>query len=49
MLNDQEEKRVMYKILLLAYESLHGTTPDYITTHLNDYHPPRTIRSCEEK
>ena len=29
------KKRVMYKILLLMYTSLHRTTPDYITTHLN--------------
>ena len=53
MLNDLYwlaiKKRVMYNILLFAYESLHGTTPDYITTRLNDYHPPRTIRTCEEK
>ena len=53
MLNDLYwlaiKKRVMYTILLLAYESLHSTTPDYITTRLNDSHPPCTIRSCEEK
>ena len=43
MLNDLHwlsiKKRVMYKILLLVYTSLHGTTPDYITTRLNEYHP----------
>ena len=53
MLNDLHwlsmKKRVMYKILLLVYKSLHGTTPDYITTHLNEYHPSRTLRSYEEK
>ena len=53
MLNDLHwlsiKKRVMYKILLLVYTSLHGTTPDYITMRLNDYHPPNTQRNCEEK
>ena len=53
MLNDIHwlsiKKRVMYKILLLLYQSLHGTTRDYITTRHNEYHPPHTIRSCEEK
>ena len=53
MLNDLHwlsiKKRVMYKILLLVYKSLHGTTPDYITMRLNEYHPTRTLRSCEEK
>ena len=53
MLNDLHwlsiKKRVMYKILLLVYKSLHGTTPDYITTRLNEYHPSHTLRSCEDK
>ena len=39
MLNDLHwlsfKKRVMYKILLLVYKSLHGTNPDYITMRLN--------------
>ena len=51
MLNDLHwlsvKKRVMYKILLLVYKSLHGTTPDYITMRLNECHPTRTLRSCE--
>ena len=46
MLNDLHwlsiKKRVMYKILLLVYKSLHGTL-------LITYHPPCTLRSCEGK
>ena len=53
MLNDLHwlsiKMRVMYKILLLVYKSLYSTTPDYITTRLNEYHPSCIIRSCEEK
>ena len=53
MVNDlhwlSTKKMVMYKILLLVYKSLHSATPDYITTHLNEYNPTRTLRSCEEK
>ena len=43
------KKRVMYKILLLVYKSLHGTTPDYITKSLNEYHPTRTLRKAVKK
>ena len=32
------KKRVMYKILLLVFKSLHGTPPDYITTRPNEYY-----------
>ena len=39
----------MYKILPLVYNSLHGTTPNYITTRLNEFHPTRTLGNCEEK
>ena len=53
MLNDLHwfsiKKRLMYKILLLVYKSLHGTTPDYITMRLNEYHRSRTLRTSEEK
>ena len=53
MLNDLHwlsiKKRVMYKILLFVYKTLHDTTPDYTTTCLNDDHPTRTLRSCEGK
>ena len=40
MLNDRHwlsmKKRVMYRILILVYKSLHGTSLDYITTRLNE-------------
>ena len=53
MLNDLHwlsmKKRVMHTIFLLVYTSLHGTTPDYITTRLNECHPSCTPRSCEKK
>ena len=43
------KKRVMYKILLLVYKFLHGTTPDYITTRLNKYQPPRTQKAVRKR
>ena len=49
MLNDLYwlaiKKRVMYKILLLVYKSVHSTTPEHITTRFNEYYPTRTLRS----
>ena len=38
-------KRCQYKLMLLTYETLHGTTPVYIIGMLNWYHPARSLRS----
>ena len=38
-------KRCQYKLLVLTYKTLHGTTPTYICDMLNWYHPARPLRS----
>ena len=38
-------KRCQYKLLVLAYKTLHGSTPTYICDILNWYHPARPLRS----
>ena len=43
------KKRVIYKLLLMVYKSQQDMMPDYITTHLTEYKPPRPLRSSEDK
>ena len=38
-------KRCQYKLLVLTYKTLHGTTPAYICEMINWYHPTRPLRS----
>ena len=38
-------KRCQYKLLVLTYKTLHGTTPAYICEMLIWYHPSRPLRS----
>ena len=38
-------KRCQYKLLVLTYKILHGTTPAYICEMLIWYHPTRPMRS----
>ena len=38
-------KRCQYKLLVLTYKTLHGTTPAYICEMVNWYHPTRPLRS----
>ena len=38
-------KRCQYKLMVLTYKTLHGTTPVYICDMLNWYHPSRPLRS----
>ena len=38
-------KRCQYKLMMLTYKTLHGTTPVYICDILNWYHPSRPLRS----
>ena len=39
------ECRVLFKICLLAFRSLHGTAPTYLCSLLVPYKPPRSLRS----
>ena len=43
------KKRVIYKLLLMVYKSQQDMMPDYITSHLTEYKPPRPLRSSEDK
>ena len=40
--------RITYKIALLAFKSLHGMSPEYITDLIPRYVPTRTLRSSSE-
>ncbi|XP_046581762.1 uncharacterized protein LOC124289200 [Haliotis rubra] len=40
--------RIQYKILVLVFLSLHNKAPDYLSSLLTRYHPPRTLRSCDK-
>ena len=42
------EYRIQYKILLLTYKCLHGRGPAYLTSLLEEYHPPRALRSTAQ-
>ena len=37
--------RIQYKLLVLVYKSLHGEGPEYLSSLLEEYNPPRTLRS----
>ena len=37
--------RIEYKVLLLAFKSLNGLAPKYISDLLKQYQPPRSLRS----
>jgi len=39
------EQRILFKILLLTYKSLHGKGPEYLREMLIPYTPSRTLRS----
>ena len=39
-------KRIKYKILVLAYKSLHNTAPGYLRQLIPDYQPTRQLRSA---
>ena len=43
------KKRVIYKLILMVYKSQQDMMPDYITSHLTEYKPPRPLRSSEDK
>lgn len=39
------EKRIIFKVLVLAFRSINGTAPQYLADLLHSYTPPRTLRS----
>ena len=41
--------RAIYKLFLMVYKSQQDMMPDYITSHLTEYKPPRPLRSSEDK
>ena len=43
------KKRAIYKLLLMVYKPQQDMMPDYITSHLTEYKPPRPLRSSEDK
>ena len=43
------KKRVIYKLLLMVYNSQQDMMPDYITSYLTEYKPPCPLRSSEDK
>ena len=42
------EYRVKYKILLQVYKCLHGEGPSYLASMLEEYQPPRALRSTAQ-
>ena len=42
------KSRIKYKILLLVYKSIHGEGPSYLASLLEEYHPPRSLRSAAQ-
>ena len=42
------KKRVMYKLLLMVYQSQQDMVPDYTTAHLLDYTSFRLLRYSED-
>ena len=38
-------KRILFKLLLVVYKSLHNLAPTYIKQLITPYHPSRTLRS----
>ena len=41
-------QRIHFKLLLLTWKALHGTSPTYIANILVPYHPKRTLRSSDK-
>ena len=41
------KERINFKILLTTYKALHNLAPPYLSDLLEDYEPPRTLRSSD--
>ena len=40
-------QRISFKVLVLTYQALHGTAPQYMTDLLSWYQPTRSLRSSD--
>ena len=40
-------QRISFKVLVLTYQTLHGTAPQYMTDLLSRYQPTRSLRSSD--
>ena len=40
-------ERISFKVLVLTYQALHGTAPQYMTDLLSRYQPTRPLRSSD--
>ncbi|XP_071504088.1 uncharacterized protein [Diadema antillarum] len=45
----QVEKRIIFKVLLLVYHTVHGSSPLYLQNSIHLYQPPRRLRSAGQK
>ena len=43
------KKRIIYKVLLLAYKAVNGQSPEYISELVSFYNPPRSLRSSTQR
>ena len=41
------EKRITFKVLLLVYHAVHGSSPVYMQNAIQAYNPPRRLRSSD--
>ena len=42
------ESRIIFKVILITFKILHGLSPAYLSSLLQEYHPPRSLRSSSE-
>lgn len=42
------ETRIIYKLILITFKILHGLSPEYLSSLLQEYHPPRILRSSSK-
>ena len=42
------ESRIIFKVILITFKILHGLSPAYLSSLLQEYHPPRSLRSSSK-
>ena len=42
------ESRITFKIILITFKIFHGLSPAYVSSLLQEYHPPRSLRSSSK-
>ena len=42
------ESRIIFKVVLITFKILHGLSPAYLSSLLQEYHPPRSLRSSSK-